>query len=60
LTFTFKLVQARDQTRLPCELAQIRSAVLEMFHTQAKQPQRCQNTNLPQFTACGKNGHTCA
>ena len=32
LTLTFKLVQARDQTRLPSEFGQIRSAVPEISH----------------------------
>ena len=36
LTLTFKLVQARDRTRLPLNLEQVHSAVPEIFHTQTK------------------------
>jgi len=37
-------------------LAQIRSAVPEIFHTQTKNTDwRRQKQNLPQFTACGKD-----
>ena len=38
----------------PVNLAQIRSAVPEIFHTQTKKSQR-QKQNFTQFTACGKN-----
>jgi len=38
LTLTFKLVQVRDK-RLPQNLAQIRSAVYDIFHTQTKKSQ---------------------
>jgi len=37
-------------------LAQIRSAVSEIFHTQTKKHRlKASKQNLPQFTACGKN-----
>jgi len=53
LILTFKLVQA-DQTCLFVILAQIRSAVPEIFHTQTKNIDwRLQKQNLPQFTAFG-------
>jgi len=54
LTLTFKLVGARDKARLRVNLAQIRSAVPEIFHTQTKTTGwRRQKQNLPQFAACG-------
>jgi len=57
LTLTFKLVRARDQTRLPCEFGatQIRSAVPGIFHTRTKSHGQRQKQNFTQFTACGKN-----
>ena len=55
LTLTFKLVRARDQTRLHCEI-QIRSAIREIFDKQTNEKfsycQR-QKQNLTQFAACG-------
>ena len=36
LTFTSKLVRARDQTRLRVNLTEIRSSVPEIFRTQEK------------------------
>ena len=49
---TFKLIRARDLARLPVNLAQIRSAVPETFHTQTKSYGQRQKQNLAQFTAC--------
>jgi len=60
LTLTFKLIRARDQARLRfcMNLAQIRSAVPEIFHTQTKNSDwRRKKQNLPQFTVCGNNCH---
>jgi len=36
VTLTFKLVRARDQTRLPCEFGANRFSGSEVFHTQTK------------------------
>jgi len=36
-------------------LAQIRSVVPEIFHTQTKKHRPAPKTELLQFTACGKN-----
>ena len=48
-----------DQTRLyPANLAQIRFAVLEIFHTQTKSYRQRQKQNLAQFSASSDNTHT--
>jgi len=51
LTLTFKRVRARDQTRIPVNLAQIRSAIPEIFHIHKQKSHTAPKT---QFTACGK------
>jgi len=48
---TFKLVRARDKTRLPGEFGEnLFLAVPEIFHTQAKSHRQRQKQNLTQFT----------
>jgi len=54
LTLTFKLIQARGQTRLPCEVGAIPfSGSRDISYTRNTDWRR-QKQNLPQFTACGK------
>jgi len=62
LTLTFKLSQRGTKHVFRVNLAQIRSAVPEMFHTKVKcwytsscTDWRRQKQNLPQFTASGNN-----
>ena len=58
MTLTFKLVRARDQTRLPCECcANPMSGFRDISHPNKNHRGR-QKQNLPQFTACGKYGLT--
>jgi len=45
LTLTFKLVRARDQTRLPCEFSENPfSGSRDIFHTQTKKSQTALKT----------------
>jgi len=46
LTLTFKLVGVRDQTRLPCELAQIRSVVPPRYFIHKKVTDSAKNRTL--------------
>jgi len=59
LTLTFKLVQVRDQTRLPCEFgANPFSGSQYISYTNKKTTDWWrQKQNLLQFTACGKNSN---
>jgi len=51
---TFKLVQAKDQTRLPCQFgANPFSGSRDISYTSKK----TEKQNLSQFTVCGKNWH---
>jgi len=55
---TFKHVQARDQTRLPCEFgANPFSGSGDISYTSKKKPQTdgAKKQDLLQFTACGNN-----
>ena len=54
LTLTFKLVRARDQTRLPCEFGTNPFSSSQDISYTNKKSER-QKQNCTQFTACGKN-----
>jgi len=52
---TFKLVRARDQTRLPCEFGTNPfSGSRDILYTNKNRHRQRQKQNLTQFTACGK------
>jgi len=57
LTLTFKLVRARDQTRLPCEFGAnpFSSSRDRPILYKKQKTQTAPKQNLPQFTACGNN-----
>jgi len=57
LTLIFKLIQARDQTRLPCEFGTNPvSSSRDISYTSKKSHSANQIQNLMQFTACDKKG----
>ena len=54
LTLTFKLVRARNQTRLPCEFGANPFSSSRNISQAYKKVRDSAKNNLPQFTACDK------
>jgi len=56
---TFKLVQAKDQTCLPCEFGPNPfSGYVDISYTNKKVTDSAKKQNLTQFTVCGNNNNS--